>query len=316
MAFFTWEKRIQLCALLTAGIGPQRALAEALGCSDRALRRELSRCAAGSYTAEAAHRHRADCAARSAANVQEKAAGLLALQLYTLFDLPWRLSPEQVSLMLGRLSGCGSQRLSTPAIYAWLKRERKLDETALLWRGRGGRRRNHRHGAPSEDNGWVAHAQKIAARGERAAARSHYADYECDSLLGRRSDQWRILVAVERKSRAVQLRRVRAGAQAAAVALEAMLATRRWKSVTSDRGGEFAYLPARLGKRFFLCDAHRADQRGGCENLNGLAREFFPAGDSIDKLSDDDVAHAELCLNMRPRRSLNGLAPIDLLHLL
>ena len=110
MAFFTWEKRIQFCSLLAAGVCNRQRLASLVGCSDRAVRRELSRCAAGSYSAEAAQQHRGECAARSAANVVEKACGLLALELYTLFDLPWRLSPEQVSLMLARLSRRASAR--------------------------------------------------------------------------------------------------------------------------------------------------------------------------------------------------------------
>jgi hypothetical protein len=37
---------------------------------------------------------------------------------------------------------------------------------------------------------------------------------------------------------------------------------------------------------------------------------------AIHHYSDEYIAHAQLCLNIRPRRSLGGLAPIDLLHLL
>jgi hypothetical protein len=44
MAFFTLEKRIALWSLLRAGICHRGRLSELLGCSDRALRRELSRC--------------------------------------------------------------------------------------------------------------------------------------------------------------------------------------------------------------------------------------------------------------------------------
>ena len=59
-------------------------------------------------------------AARSAANVVVKTQGELLLQLYGLFDEPQRLSPEGVSLMLGRLPrAAGKPRLSlsTPAVW-------------------------------------------------------------------------------------------------------------------------------------------------------------------------------------------------------
>jgi transposase, IS30 family len=322
MAFFTLEKRIALSSLLGAGISDRSELGRQLGCTDRAVRRELSRCRAADgsldYQVRAAQAHRLCCAARSAGNVVVKARRRLLLELYTLFELPWRFSPEQVSVMLSRLYRSAALHLSTPAIYAWLDRERREEPcTHTLWQGRGGRRRSHRHGAASqEDRGWVCHAQRLHERSASGNARRVYGHYECDSLIGRRDERAHLLVMQERKSRYVSLSRVAPGAQAAAERLEALLATRRLRSLASDRGSEFAHLPAHFATRFFLCDAHRADQRGGCEHVNGLAREFFPHAVAIHHYSDDYIAHAELCLNIRPRRSLGGLAPIDLLHLL
>jgi transposase, IS30 family len=321
MAFFTLEKRIALCSLLRAGICNQKQLGGVLGCSDRALRRELSRCrderGVLDYEPHRAERHRAGCAARSAANVVLKTQGRLLLELYALFAHESRLSPDQVSMLLCRHERSASMHLSTPAIYAWLRRERHAEPaTVALWRGRGGRRRSARHGAKSDDRGWVRHAQSIHTRGESVNARGQYGHYECDSLIGRRDERAHLMVTLERKSRYVRLARVAPGAHAAALALHALLPTKRLKSLASDRGAEFAHLPARFGQRFYLCDAHRADQRGSCEHVNGLLREFFPHGRAIHLYSDEQIAHAQDCINSRPRRSLNGLAPSELLHYL
>jgi transposase, IS30 family len=101
-----------------------------------------------------------------------------------------------------------------------------------------------------------------------------------------------------------------------AQALQALLPAKRLNSLASDRGSEFAHLPACFGKRFYLCDAHRAHLRGGYEHVNGLLREFFPHGRAIHLYSDEEIAHAQDCINSRPRRSLNGLSPSELLHYL
>lgn len=321
MAFFTLEKRIALSSLLSAGMGHQKQLSGLLGCSDRALRRELSRCrderGVLNYAPHRAEHHRQGCAARSAANVVVKAQGRLLLELYALFAHESKLSPDQVSLLLQRQERSASMHLSAPAIYAWLNRERRAEPaTEALWRGRGGRRRSQRHGAASDDRGWVRQAQSIHERGEQARQRRHFGHYECDSLIGRRDEIAHLMVALERKSRYVRLARVAPGAHAAALALQALLPSKRLKSLSSDRGSEFAHLPARFGKRFYLCDAHRADQRGSCEHVNGLLRELFPHGRAIHLYSDAEIAHAQDCINSRPRRSLNGHSPSELLHYL
>ena len=147
MAFFTPEKRIQLETFLQAGMRAASELSEQLGCCSRTVEREIDRCADRGYSAYRAGLDRQSCAARSAANGVVKAQGELLMQLYGLFDEPLRLSPEAVSLMLCRLprtDGKPRLSLSTPAIYAWLKREALQDSARVLWRGRSGMRSTDR----------------------------------------------------------------------------------------------------------------------------------------------------------------------------
>ena len=315
MAFFTPEKRIQLETLRQAGMRAAAELSRQLGCCSRTVEREIDRCAGRGYNAYRAGQNRQSCAARSAANVVVKAQGELLMQLYGLFDEPLRLSPEGVSLMLCRLPRTGGQprlSLSTPAIYAWLKRERLIDPSAVLWRGRSGMRSTTRHGAKGSDKGWAAKAQCISQRGDRANLRLERDHLECDTLWGRQRDEHRLLVLLDRKSRYVRLGRFKKSAVATAMGTKSLLEGSNFKTLTCDRGSEFARLPQLFKDKLFVCHAYRADERGSCENVNRWLREFFPRGVSMDSYTDAYVAQVQDFINHRPRKILNGLTPYEI----
>ena len=318
MAFFTPEKRIQLETLRQAGMRAAAELSRQLGCCARTVERELDRCAGksnGGYNAYRAGLDRQRCAARSAANVVEKTQGELLMQLYGLFDEPQRLSPEGVSLMLRRLPrAAGKPRLSlsTPAVYAWLKRERMREPSCVLWRGRSGMRTTTRHGAKGRDTGWAAKAQSISERPERANRRLERNHLECDTLWGRQRDDHRLLVILDRKSRYVRLGTFKKTAIATAIGAQSLLEGSKLKTLTCDRGAEFARLPQFFKDKLFVCHAYRADERGSCENVNRWLREFFPRGRSMDSYSDDYVAQVQDFINQRPRKILNGLTPYEI----
>ncbi len=136
MAFFTLERRYTFAGLAASGLTAAE-MARHLGCCERTLVREMKRCAPGCYQAKRAQANRLACLALSAANVVVKIKDGLLAQLYALFTDRLRLSPEQVSLTLPRLpTGRGNPRyaLSTPALYAWLARERLIEPQAgPLW---------------------------------------------------------------------------------------------------------------------------------------------------------------------------------------
>ena len=315
MAFFTPEKRIQLETLWQAGMRAAPELARQLGCCSRTVEREFDRCAGRRYNAYRAGRHRQKCAARSSANVVLKAQGELLMQLYGLFDEPLRLSPEGVSLMLCRLPRTGGRprlSLSTPAIYAWLERERLSAPERVLWRGRSGMRTTTRHGAKGSDTGWAANVQSITERPERANLRLERDHLECDTLWGRQRDDHRLLVIIDRKSRYVRLGLVKKTAVATALGAKALLKGSGFKTLTCDRGSEFARLPQFFKDKLFVCHAYRADERGSCENVNRWLREFFPRGSSMDDYTDEYVDQVQDHINRRPRKILNGLTPYEI----
>ena len=315
MAFFTPEKRIQLETLRCAGMRAASELARQLGCCSRTVEREMDRCAGKRYNAYQAGLDRQRRAARSAANAVVKAQGELLMQLYGLFDEPLRLSPEAVSLMLCRLPRAGGKprlSLSTPAIYAWLERERLIAPSSVLWRGRSGMRTTTRHGAKGSDKGWAAKVQSISERGDRANLRLERHHLECDTLWGRQRDEHRLLVILDRKSRYVRLGRFKKSAVATAIGVKSLLAGSNFKTLTCDRGGEFARLPQFFKEKLFVCHAYRADERGSCENVNRWLREYFPRGVSMDSYTDAYINEVQGFINQRPRKILNGLTPYEI----
>ena len=73
------------------------------------------------------------------------------------------------------------------------------------------------------------------------------------------------------------------------------------------RGKEFSDaegLQEALGAPFCFCHPHHPWERGTNENANGLLRDWFPKGESLDDVSDSEVQEAYDSLNRRPRKRL------------
>lgn len=86
------------------------------------------------------------------------------------------------------------------------------------------------------------------------------------------------------------------------------------KTITFDNGGEFA--DHKLIAKCLDCDIYFAKpyqswQRGLNENTNGLLRRFFPKEMKISLFSHHDINDAVFLINIRPRKSLGYLSPIE-----
>ena len=110
----------------------------------------------------------------------------------------------------------------------------------------------------------------------------------------------------------MRLGRFKKTAVATALGVKCLLEGSHFKTLTCDRGSEFARLPQRFKDKLFVCHAYRADERGSCENVNRWLREFFPRGRSMDDYTDAYVAQVQDFINRRPRKILNGLTPHEI----
>ena len=69
-----------------------------------------------------------------------------------------------------------------------------------------------------------------------------------------------------------------------------------------------------IGAPAYLCLPRHPRQRGTNENANGLLRDFFPKGRSLDGVSDEEVREAYHTLNRRPRKRLGWKCPWEVYH--
>ena len=92
------------------------------------------------------------------------------------------------------------------------------------------------------------------------------------------------------------------------------------KTLTYDHGGEMAehkILEEDLGIDVYFCDPHSPWQKGTCENMNGLIRQYLPKGIDLNQADQHYLNQVAMSLNTRPRKALDWLTPLgNLLSLL
>ena len=167
----------------------------------------------------------------------------------------------------------------------------------------------------------------IHDRPASANKRQEIGHFEGDTMIGKRGGAC-LVTLVDRRSRftlAAKSPNLSAPAvRDTMVQLLRQVPAQRVKSVTPDRGPEFAQyqeISALLHHiPFYFADAYSPWQRGTNENTNGLLREFFPKGTDFSSVSQDDISSFVHCLNLRPRKCLAWLSPFEvffdcLLHL-
>ena len=267
--------------------------------------------AVGSYSADKAQLRRDECAKRSAANHRVKpATGWVEVR----WGIEHGRTPEQVTgrfdLVVGRAPGW-EERVSVPAIYAWIRRcaRRLMDRLRRIGHRKSGRGKHRGGGLP-------ANRVSIAARPKAVQSRRTFGHWEGDSVIGCERKA-RLVTLVERKSRYLVLRRTQDGrSQTVSAAIVRALANLPVKSLTFDNGSEFAAferIEQHLHCRTFFADPHSPWQRGSNENTNGLVRDYVPKRARISTLSHQYLTAAVHQLNHRPRKCLGFRTPHEVL---
>ena len=222
--------------------------------------------------------------------------------------LQQKWSPEQIACTLG---GVSHETIYT-ALYAMPRGSLRRELIPLLRQGK------HRRAARSpepERRGKLVDMVSIHVRPPEANDRLLPGHWEGDFLVGARNNS-AVGVLVDRHTLFLML--VRMDGCSALAALEGFttafspLEPELRKTLTYDQGKEMA-LHAKLaestGLKIYFADPHSPWQRGICENINGLLRQYLPKGTNLSHFSQRQLDHIAWSMNTRPRKTLGWRTP-------
>ncbi|WP_128000912.1 IS30 family transposase [Piscinibacter defluvii] len=313
----TQDERVAVAGMRLQQLGVRR-IARELGRSPSTISRELRRNGKPRVGYRSDEAQRASQARRRKARPARKldAQGDLWLEVLTLLEQLW--SPQQIAATLkqmhpGKVRQQVSHETIYTAIYAQPRGELRRQLIACLRQGKGTRR--PRSGG-ADRRGRLSEMVSIHLRPPEVQDRTMPGHWEGDLLRGA-GNQSAVGVLYERASRVVLLAKLADATADSALAgftykLNSIAAPMR-KTLTYDQGKEMAHhrqLAAATGIRVYFCDPHSPWQRAGCENINGLLRQYLPKGADLSSYSQDQLDAIADSLNTRPRATLDWDVPI------
>ncbi|MDW5525554.1 IS30 family transposase [Carnobacterium maltaromaticum] len=171
-----------------------------------------------------------------------------------------------------------------------------------------------------EKRGQLPISHTIHERPSEAETRSEIGHWEIDTVLGKQGKNC-LVTLVDRKSRFLLAGRTTNKAAASInqtlSGLLSSLSNQRLKSITSDRGSEFAFhseITKKHSVEFYFSDPYSPWQRGTNENTNGLIREYLPKRKDIGDYMDEFIEQFVDKLNFRPRKCLGWKTPYEVFY--
>lgn len=180
---------------------------------------------------------------------------------------------------------------------------------ALRHHGKTRHYKNH-----TETRGKITISHDIEQRPNGAENRSRKGHWEADTVAGKQGKAC-LVTLVDRKTRYLVGGKAQAKkAQNVAETIITALQNQPTRTITPDRGKEFAHHPhvtSSLGVPFYFPQPHQPWQRGTNENTNGLIRQYLPKGKDLTNTSEKDIQTIFDKLNRRPRKTLNWKTPYE-----
>lgn len=281
----------------------QEEIAEAIGFSQSAVSRELSRNRGlrgyRPAQAERLSQERRACKSSRPRSIRGE------VQEQVIKRLRLKHSPEQI---------CGAMRLegygpSHETIYRYIMDDKKRGGRLYLnLRINGKRRYRHRSKASREK---IPNRVGIEKRPASVRSRARYGDWEADLIAGSGGSGY-LLSLYERKSRMGKIARLQSkGSEEVCGEIVALLQGLKARTITYDNGLEFArheQVSRELGSKGFFCQPYHSWEKGGVENFNGLVRQYIPKGSDLGAWTAKMLQSVEDEINQRPRK-VHGFRP-------
>lgn len=228
-------------------------------------------------------------------------------------------SPEQIA---GNLRKEGIT-VCAQTIYNWIHRSSERKQLVKYLR-RKGRRYKYTADAAVKWNK-TKDKRSIHTRPAIIEQLTRYGDLEGDTIFGKDTKD-RLLTHVDRVTGLLSLSLV-LGYDSHKIHQQTIQDLQRVfgtniHTITYDNGSEFAawkHTETVLRRcsvagdkvAIYFADPYCSSQRGRCENVNGLVRDFFPKGTDLKTLTTHDVQEVEDILNNRSRKRYNWRNPFE-----
>ena len=231
-------------------------------------------------------------------------------------------SPEQISHYLrAKYNGNLQMQVSHETIYQYIySKPRGTLKKHLISYLRHKRRLRKNRKLSHEKRGQIPDLVSIHQRPKEIEDRKVPGHWEGDLIMGK-DHKTALGVLVERTSRLVfmvPLKGKKAIDIREAFSHQFMEVNPKLKeSLTYDRGKEMVQhkqFTEDTGVPVYFADPHSPWQRGSCENMNGLIRDFFPKGTDFSKVSYEEIKHVQDMLNERIRKTLDWKSPKEVFY--
>jgi len=285
-------------------------MASRLGVHPSTISRELKRGRTGwlaiGYRADLGESRRRDLGTKKGR--WPKIRGELGKLIVALIKQDW--SPEQIS---GRLKLEGRASISHETIYSYIKADKDSGGDLYLHLRHGKRRRKKRFHVPRV-RADILNRLHISKRPKVINERIREGDWERDLMFGE-SRSAALLTFIDRKTLLTIIRKVssKSPKEVAKKTIETMSVV-SCKSITNDNGFEFRFheLESKaLNIPIYFTNPYSSWEKGTCENLNGLIRQYFSHNQNMQELTDEQVKRIEQILNTRPRKKLGFQTPLE-----
>ena len=301
----TLGQRHQIQVLLKGHM--QKEIAAAVGISDGALSRELSRNTGDQgYCPEAAHALATKRRVSAKKHTKSDERHLPIVKK----GLSLGLSPENIACRM-KLE-VPDIALSHTTIYKRIANNKAHGGTLYKQLPRFGKRRC-KGGKRKAGRSLIPNRVDITERPGVVELRSRLGDWEGDTVYGQDAH---LVTMVERKSRLTLLGKVdtKRAEIVADTLIRMMKRVQKTRTITFDNGGEFAdhqRLAKAINADIYFAKPYASYQRGTNENTNGIIRRTWPKKMALGNLTKEDLETMELLINTMPRKVLGGKTPIE-----
>lgn len=210
-----------------------------------------------------------------------------------------------------------NKHISKTAIYEWLRTDpRGKPYCRYLYSGRVKVKKRKKDKTKREI---IPNRVGIEMRPEYIAKRETCGHYEADLIVsgrkGLESNTTAISVIIDRKGKYIHLKKIkRATAElfnnTVKIARENL---ERMDSLTLDNGKENSRWQEMGINQVYFCSPYHPWEKGLVENINLWLRRYFKKGSDLSQYSDEYIKYVETLFNFKPRKSLGGLTPFEVM---